>query len=56
MSKKKEPYVRQPKLVKSWIGDIAKGCPVREFKPLKAQPHPRQAEMDAYRATPSWHP
>lgn len=31
-------------------------APVREFKQLVVKPHPRQAEMEAFRAIPSWKP
>lgn len=41
--------------VNDWKINLAATPPIapREFKPLKAKPHPRQAEMDANRAIPS---
>ena len=38
---------------KMLISAAAEGLPPREFKPLTVKPHPRQAEMDAYRQIPS---
>ena len=54
--KKKKTEVRQPKKTRDWLVDVSKGVPVREFKPLQLQQHPRAEEMQAYAAMPSWHP
>jgi hypothetical protein len=35
------------------LSSICEGLPVREFKPLRVEPHMRQREMDEYRAIPS---
>ena len=39
-----------------FLADVSKGMAPREFKPLKSWPatnHPRQSEIDAFRAVPS---
>ncbi len=38
---------------KQSMAGVSEGLPVREFKPLVVKPHPRQDEIDAFKAIPS---